>query len=56
MTNIYKLFSLAGFAILIYIAAGIWSANPSRVNNVQVSTMLIFANTLFLFALLAKKT
>jgi hypothetical protein len=54
MTNTYKLFAIAGLGVLIYTAAGILSANPSRVNNVQVSTMLIFTNTLFLLALLAK--
>jgi len=47
---------LAGIGILMLIvaAAGIFSANPSRVDHIKVTTIVLGANTFFLLAIFKK--
>jgi hypothetical protein len=43
-----------GIVMLVVAVAGIFSANPSRVDHIKVTTVVLGADTLFLLAILAK--
>jgi hypothetical protein len=47
---------LAGVGILMLVVAvaGIFSANPSRVDHIKVTTIVLGANTFFLLAILGR--
>jgi hypothetical protein len=47
---------LAGIGVLMLIvaAAGVFSKNPSRVDHIKVTTVILGANTVFLLAILGK--
>jgi hypothetical protein len=43
-----------GVLLLVLAMAGGFSANPSRVFNIKITTVVLFANTAFLLAIIAK--
>ena len=54
MKNAPYFLSGIGILLLFVAVAGILSANPSRVDHIKVTTVVLGADTLFLLAILSK--
>jgi len=54
MKAIPKILVGIGLLMLIVAIAGIFSGNPSRVDHIKVTTVVLGADTLFLLAILGK--
>lgn len=54
MKMVPKILAAIGLLMLVVALAGVFSANPSRVDHIKVTTIVLGANTLFLLAILGK--
>ena len=50
----FNILFVVGVLLLLVAIAGIFSANPSRVLNIKITSMVLFANTAFLLVILMK--